>query len=103
VVVRCLPIAIYDIRDYSVNGNHGELMGEARLPSGIPVTVERDQGSQASVFRLQQNYPNPFNPVTTISYNLARDTDVELAIYKMKSKGCIHKFIFFRFFTHIHH
>ncbi|MBD3374052.1 T9SS type A sorting domain-containing protein [candidate division KSB1 bacterium] len=40
-------------------------------------------------FRLQQNYPNPFNPVTTISYYLARDTDVELAIYNMAGQNII--------------
>jgi len=32
-------------------------------------------------FSLNQSYPNPFNPTTTISYSLAKDTDVMLTIY----------------------
>jgi hypothetical protein len=34
-------------------------------------------------FVLEGNVPNPFNPVTTISFLLPVDTDVELAIYNM--------------------
>ncbi len=34
-------------------------------------------------FGLHKNYPNPFNPVTTISYDLAKDVYVELAVYNM--------------------
>jgi hypothetical protein len=32
-------------------------------------------------FVLNQNYPNPFNPTTTISYQLAKNSDVLLTIY----------------------
>jgi parallel beta-helix repeat protein len=34
-------------------------------------------------FGLHKNYPNPFNPVTTISYDLAKDVYVELAVYNI--------------------
>lgn len=32
-------------------------------------------------FTLQQNYPNPFNPVTTINFNLIKNSDVKLTIF----------------------
>jgi len=31
--------------------------------------------------RLEQNYPNPFNPITNIKYQLASESNVEIAIY----------------------
>ena len=32
-------------------------------------------------FKLYQNYPNPFNPVTTISFDLAKQSTVKLIVY----------------------
>ena len=47
-------------------------------------TAVGDEDGQAPVrvaFGLAQNHPNPFNPMTTISFTLARDEQVELAVY----------------------
>jgi hypothetical protein len=34
-------------------------------------------------FRLNQNYPNPFNPITSLSYDLLKDSYVRITVYDM--------------------
>ena len=40
-------------------------------------------GTQPFAFALEQNYPNPFNPSTTISFSLAKASNVNLTIYNV--------------------
>lgn len=37
-------------------------------------------------YRLEQNYPNPFNPVTTVSFQLAREGWVRLQVYDLMGR-----------------
>ena len=37
-------------------------------------------------FALRQNYPNPFNPVTIISFTVARQSEIELAVYDIAGR-----------------
>ncbi len=48
-------------------------------PAGIASGSEAVPGDPV----LQQNYPNPFNPSTTINWQLAVGSDVELAVYNL--------------------
>lgn len=41
------------------------------------------------VFSLSQNYPNPFNPQTNITFTLAENSEVKVAIYDMLGRELI--------------
>lgn len=50
--------------------------------SGTTVGINGNESSAMPYKNtLNQNYPNPFNPVTTISYELIRNTNVVVEIY----------------------
>ncbi len=48
---------------------------------GVLTDIEDVLNPVVSEFNLMQNYPNPFNPTTTISYQLASYSNVELTLY----------------------
>ena len=47
---------------------------------------DQDQIAAPSRTTLHQNTPNPFNPMTTISFDLARDSHVSLKIYDVAGR-----------------
>lgn len=46
-------------------------------------SIQKDNFNTTPIgnYNLYQNYPNPFNPVTTINYDLKKDSFVELKVY----------------------
>jgi hypothetical protein len=46
--------------------------------------LERTISAPSYQFELAQNYPNPFNPSTTISFSVARSSDVTLSIFDVR-------------------
>ncbi len=77
-----------DVRDYSVNGFHGDLSGEFIGLSDISVVnvKELPQVAPISDYSLHQNYPNPFNPTTRIMYDLPEAGNVKLTIHNIRGE-----------------
>lgn len=52
-------------------------------PNQRPTVLEKLETEIPNTFALNQNYPNPFNPVTNITFQLPKSTDVNLVIYNI--------------------
>jgi hypothetical protein len=68
-----------------VGGQYQAVLGFWHNPygGGFPGIAESEAGSQAVplAFGLGQGFPNPFGRKMTISYSLARESDVALRVY----------------------
>jgi hypothetical protein len=51
-----------------------------------PTGIEDEGGLVPLKYVLDQNYPNPFNPTTTIRYQLARFSQVQITIYNISGQ-----------------
>lgn len=72
-----------DVRDFSVNGNHGDIVGDVLQGIGITGIDDGIDPALADEFVLYQNYPNPFNPETHIRYQLPKSATVKLEIFNL--------------------
>ncbi|MEM1269467.1 MAG: DUF4331 family protein [Bacteroidota bacterium] len=55
-------------------------------PGTMGTSIEGLGLAVPDAFIIDQNYPNPFNPSTTISYHVARDGIVSLAVYDIQGR-----------------
>ncbi len=60
------------------------LLNDAIAKSQFIVTGIKPTAPEVAIkFQLMQNYPNPFNPTTTIAYEVAKTSDVTVAVYNV--------------------
>ena len=65
---------------------HAETFAEMKITHDQKsIGVRRDDISPA-FFELKQNFPNPFNPVTTISYSIAKPSNITLNVYNIQGQ-----------------
>jgi hypothetical protein len=59
--------------------------------SGGPGGLEKkgSKGEKTYRWNIAQNYPNPFNPVTTINYEVARESRIRLKLYDITGREVI--------------
>ncbi len=83
----------YDFVDF-INSNTGwayqSINGGIHTTTGggptIYVNVFSISHEIPADYKLHQNYPNPFNPVTRISYDIKKSSDVALDVYDITGK-----------------
>ena len=73
------------IYDYPLSDAEIEYLFLSEGPDGGVVSV-KDEVQTPQTTALHANFPNPFNPTTTVSYDLDRISDVELAVYDMMGR-----------------
>jgi len=51
-----------------------------------PLGINNQNHLSTKRFTLHQNYPNPFNPITTIQFNLPKNSQVTLKIFNIRGE-----------------
>jgi len=69
----------------STSGDQWNFAPDKVVTVKAATSVETSAASERQ-FLLAQNYPNPFNPSTNISYDVARPSHVQLAVYDLSGK-----------------
>ncbi|MBK7259405.1 MAG: T9SS type A sorting domain-containing protein [Ignavibacteriae bacterium] len=64
-----------------VGGPGDDSIGGAWLFTSTMTGIIGQGGERPLTFSLAQNYPNPFNPETTIEFDVASETRVDIAVY----------------------
>ena len=76
------------------NGYYESLINVGHISQVTALDIDNEV-IKSEEFSLYQNYPNPFNPYTNISYELSKDSFVDISIYDMRGnlvKNLVKKF-----------
>ena len=72
---------------YKFNNSYEDFPVRLKIFAGteefVEQALEEEKSKLPEKFHLSQNYPNPFNPLTSIRFELVRQSSVTLAIYNI--------------------
>jgi hypothetical protein len=77
------------VYEYYVTSLYSEGESIASNSVEIEIILDNAEDNIPLVTTLKGNYPNPFNPTTTISFDLAKSSDVKLEVYNIKGQKII--------------
>lgn len=77
--VRYARVTFFDSYNFSLQ--YSTLTDSSGAFALNPITAVKEKSQLPQSFELQQNYPNPFSSSTAISYNLDKQSNVEVSIY----------------------
>jgi hypothetical protein len=79
---------LYDWIAWNVSGPYPPGEGDP-LPSeltGLPAAVRQISSVMPEQFELSQNFPNPFNPVTEITFQVQKASNIEINVYNLNGQ-----------------
>ena len=54
--------------------------------TGLPAAVRQISSVMPEQFELSQNFPNPFNPVTEITFQVQKASNIEINVYNLNGQ-----------------
>ncbi len=79
----------YEVSAKDLGGHQSDFSNQVHTYRSVPGPIYKDTDHATMLpteFALRQNYPNPFNPITTIVYDVPKESHITLTIYDLMGR-----------------